>query len=116
MFFLRKKIMKHIAQSAWSHLVAVHKVHIYTGYHEMMCVERKGGLEDGTRVTFLRVFSLKEAERKGVIISGWETFDEYPDLIMFDGYLTRSGRAFLRPKRSMESELAEEPLLTATGQ
>ncbi len=104
MRFLRKKIVKQIDQSAWSHLVAVHKIHIHTYYDEIMCVERKGSLEDGTRVTFLRVFNRNEAERKGVIIEGWETFDRHPDLVMFDGYLTRSRRAFLTPKRPMLPE------------
>ena len=39
-------------------------------------------------------------ERRGIAITGWEAFNEYPDLILFEGYLTRSNEAHLERKRA----------------
>jgi hypothetical protein len=57
-------------------------------------------LESKGPVTFMRVFKPKEAEQKGVVVTGWETFDQHPDLILFEGYLTRSNEAYLERKRA----------------
>jgi hypothetical protein len=48
------------------------------------CVD-KPGVKDGFQVNLLRIFSLRDVEKKGITIAGWETFDQYPELIMFDG-------------------------------
>jgi hypothetical protein len=66
---------------------------------QIRCVDREGVLDGGLPVTFLRVFKLKEAEEAGVTITGWETFDQHPDLIMFEGYVTRKNQAFLERKK-----------------
>jgi len=87
MGLFKKKVVKDIDGGAWGHLVSVHKIDVDTLSKEMRCVEREGMLEEGRPVTFLRVFNPLECERKGVNIKGWETFDEYPDLVLFEGYL-----------------------------
>jgi hypothetical protein len=67
---------------------------------EIRCVEREGMMEGKGKVTFMRVFRPGEAEQKGVVVTGWETFDQHPDLIIFEGYLTRSNEAHLERKRT----------------
>ncbi|MFH1087275.1 MAG: hypothetical protein V1737_01650, partial [Chloroflexota bacterium] len=58
------------------------------------------GTVDGMAVTQLRVFKPKEAETKGVAITCWETFDEHPELVFFEGYLTVRNQAVLDRKRT----------------
>lgn len=80
----------------WEHLVSVHKQDAGNIVRQMRCVERQGVLDDGTPVIFLRVFKVEEAMRQGVAVSGWETLDRHPDLIRFEGFFTREGKAYLR--------------------
>jgi len=100
MGLFKKKVVKQIDGGAWGHLVSIHKVDVNTLSNEMRCVEREGTLDGGIPVTFLRVFKLKEAEEKGVSITGWETFDQHPDLILFEGYMTKRNQAVLNRKKA----------------
>lgn len=67
---------------------------------EMRCVEREGVLNGGAPVKFLRVFKPKEAQQRGIVVAGWETFDQHPDLIIFEGYFTTDNKAHLERKRT----------------
>ncbi len=99
-FFKReKKVIREIRDGAWGHLVSVRHMDVDTLSKQMRCVEREGVLEGGEPVTFLRIFKPAEAEQKGVVVTGWETFDEHPDLIRFEGYLTRTNVANLERKK-----------------
>ncbi len=98
--FKRKgKVVKEIQGGAWGHLVSEHKIDVDTLANEMRCVEREE-VANGGKITFLRVFKLSEARRRGIEVKGWETFDEYPDLILFEGYLTGLNTAKLERKRA----------------
>ncbi len=101
MGFFTKKVVKEIRGGAWGHLVGEHGVDVDTLYSTMRCVEREGVL-DGTKVpvTFMRVFKPSEADKKGVVIAGWETFDEHPDLVLFEGYVTKGNQARLQRKKT----------------
>lgn len=48
----------------------------------------------------LRVFSLNRARQKGIDIAGRETLDENPDLILFEGYMTRTNEVKLERKNA----------------
>jgi hypothetical protein len=98
MGLFKKKVVKEIDGGAWGHLVSAHKIDVDTLSREMRCVEREGVLDGGKPVTFLRVFKPKEAEQKGIDVTGWETFDQNPELIVFEGYLTKSNEAHLERK------------------
>jgi hypothetical protein len=98
MWFFKEKSFKEVYGGAWGHLVNKHQIDVDTLHREMRCVERQGSLDGGLPVTFLRVFRLPEAEKKGVNVSGWETFDKHPDLIAFEGYLTQANEAFLEAR------------------
>jgi hypothetical protein len=98
MGLFKKKIVKEIQDGAWGHLFNVHKITVETLHNELRCVERKGVLDDGRSVTFLRIFNLKEVQRLGIDIKGWESFDQKPDLILFEGYMTRLNEAHLEKK------------------
>jgi hypothetical protein len=50
-------------------------------------------------VTFLRVFKPSEAQQKEIVVTGWETFDQHPDLIIFESYLTITNEAYLEHKK-----------------
>ena len=65
----------------------------------MRCVEREGVLENGMPVTFLRIFRPAEVQNKRIIVTGWETFNEHPNLILFEGYLTRANEAHLERRK-----------------
>jgi hypothetical protein len=99
MGLFKKKVVKPIDGGAWGNLVSVHKIDVDTLSAKMKCVEREGILDGVKPVTFLRVFKPEEAQQKEIAITGWETFDEHPDLIHFEGYLTKSNEAFLERKK-----------------
>jgi hypothetical protein len=99
MGLFKKKVVKEIHDGIWGHLVNEHKVDVDTLSKEMRCVEREGTLDGKGKVTFVRVFKPSAAAQKGVAITGWETFDQHPDLILFEGYLTISNSAHLERKR-----------------
>jgi hypothetical protein len=98
MGLFKKKIIKEIDGGAWGHLVSVHQVNVDTLSKEIRCVEREGVLDGGRQVTFLRIFKPAEAQQKNIVIGGWETFDHHPDLILFEGYVTRTNEAYLEKK------------------
>ena len=98
MGLFKKKVVKGIEAGAWGHLVNFHGVDVDTLYREFKCVEREGSHE-GRAVTLLRVFKPSEAEKKGVSVTGWETFDSHPDLVHFEGYITKLNEAHLERKR-----------------
>jgi hypothetical protein len=83
MGLFKKKVIKEIDGGAWGHLVTVHQIDVDTLFREMRCVEREGVLQSGLPVTFLRIFKPIEAQRKGIVVTGWETFDAHPDLVLF---------------------------------
>ena len=98
MGLFKKKVIKEIRDGVWGNLVSVHNIDVDTISKELRCVEREGVLEGGKPVTFLRIFRPKEAQQKGVGVTGWETFEEHPDLILFEGYLTKTNEAYLERK------------------
>jgi len=99
MGFFKKKVIKEIDDGAWGHLVSVHKIDVDTLSKEMRCVEREGVLDGRKPVTFLRVFKPAEAQQRGITVTGWETFDQHPDLILFEGYLTKTNEAYLERRK-----------------
>ena len=100
MGLFKKKVIKEVPGAAWGHLVNVHNLDVDTLSKDIRCVEHEGVLEEKLPVTFLRVFNIKEAEQRGVTATGWETFDQHPDLILFEGYITKANKAHLERKRT----------------
>ncbi len=98
MGLFKKKPFKEISGGAWGHLVSMHKIDVDTLSKEMRCVEKKGALDGGVPVTFLRVFRLSDVDKKGVKVTGWETFEDHPDLIAFEGYVKPDNKAYLERK------------------
>jgi hypothetical protein len=94
----RKKAVKNIDGAAWGHLLHDHGLNVDTLSREFKCVEQEGQYK-GQAVTFLRIFKPGEAEKKGVSVVGWETFDSHPDLVHFEGYVTRMNQASLERKK-----------------
>jgi hypothetical protein len=99
MRIFKKKIIKEISDGVWGRLVNDYNMDVDTISKHMRCVEREGVLENGMPVTFLRIFGLAEVQNRGIIVTGWETFDEHPSLILFEGYLTRGNEAHLERKK-----------------
>jgi hypothetical protein len=99
MGLFKKKVIKEIRDGVWGHLVSVHNTTVDTISKELRCVEQEGVLDGRIPVTFLRVFKPAEAEEREIVITGWETFDQHPELIIFEGYLTKTNRAHLERKR-----------------
>ncbi len=100
MKIFKEKIIREVPHNAvWGHLVTVHNIDVDTLSKEMRCVEREGTLENGMPVTFVRVFRLAEVQNNGILVTGWKTFDEHPDLILFEGYFTRANEAHLERRK-----------------
>jgi len=99
MGLFKKKVIKEIVGGAWGHLVYVHKIDVDTLYKEMRCVQRHGVLNEEKPVTFLRVFKPAEAQQKNIVVTGWEIFDEHPDLILFGCYLSGVNEAHLERRK-----------------
>ena len=99
MGIFKKKVIKKIEDGAWGHLVNVHKIDVDTLSKEMKCVEKEGVADGGKPVTLIRVFRPAEVEQKGIVVTGWETFDQNPELILFEGYLTMDNEAYLEKRK-----------------
>ncbi len=102
MGLFKKKIIKEIDGAIWGRLFNVHKVDAQTMAFKLRFVEREGFLDGGKPVTFLRVFAPEEAQMKNIKIGGWDIFDQYPNLIHFEGYLTKENEAYLERKKGEE--------------
>ncbi len=98
MGLFKKKVVREIDGGAWGHLVSVHNYDVDTLSRSIRCVQKEGLLEGGMPVTFLRVFDLREIEKSGVKVESWETFEENPHLVLFEGYVTLTNKAFLERK------------------
>ena len=96
LFKRKPQIIKGIQDGAWGHLVSVHGIDVDTLSRDIRCVEKKGALENGEPVTFLRVFQLPQISEKGIEVTGWETFDSHPELVLFEGYIDRANQAHLK--------------------
>ena len=87
--------MKEIYGRLCGHLLYAHNVDVDTLARDLRYAEREGTLNGAGPVTFVRVFSLKAVEQKGVVVTGWEAFDQHPDLVLFEGYITGSDEVYL---------------------
>ncbi len=94
MWLFKKKVVKEIDYGVWGHMVTDHKIDVVT-LDEMRRVDRSGTINGGLPVTLIRIFSPSEAARKGIKVTGWETFDEHPGLILYEGYLKQDNKAFM---------------------
>jgi len=100
LFSRKKKAFKEIDGPLWGHMVSQQRIDVDTLSNLMRVVDREGTLEGKGPVTFIRVFNLNHARQKGVDIAGWETLDQNPDLILFEGYLTRTNEVQLERKNT----------------
>ena len=98
----KPKTVKEIHDGIWGHLVTAHSLTVDTLSKDIRCVE-KPGVMDGSQVALLRVFSLSDVQKKGITITGWETFDRHPKLIMFEGYLDGANQAHLERKNGQKA-------------
>jgi hypothetical protein len=99
MGLFKKKVVKEIDYGIWGHMVNEHKIDVVT-LDKMRCVDRDGTISGGLPVKLVRVFSPDEAAGKGIKVTGWETFDEHPELILYEGYLNRDNEALLVKKKA----------------
>jgi hypothetical protein len=91
MWFSKKSVIKPIPDnSCWGHLINDHKVDSATLCDYMRCVMKDGAL-NGEKVTLLRVFDTRKTEQEMITVTGWETFDQHPDLLAFEGYCSNYG-------------------------
>ncbi len=98
MGLFKKKAFKEIDGPIWGHMVNRHRIDVDTLSSQIRYVSREGSLEGDRSVTFLRLFNLTHARQKGVEISGWETLEENPDLILYEGFLTQANEVQLERK------------------
>jgi hypothetical protein len=94
-----KKVVREIRDAAWGELVTNHGMTVDFMGKELRAVEKEGEVPGVGRATLLRVFRLAETKEKGIEVSGWEVFDQHPELIWFEGYLTYDNKSKLVKKR-----------------
>lgn len=99
-FSRKKKVVKEIDGPMWGHLVNVHKIDVDTLSKSLRFVEREGVDQEQKPRTFLRVFRWTEAQQRGIAVEGWETLDQHPDLILFEGYQGRDDEIHLELKNA----------------
>lgn len=99
-FFGKKKVVKELRDAAWGCLVK-QGVDVDTISRHLRCVEKEGVIDGKGRGSFLRVFKPMEADAKGIEVTGWETFDHHPDLVIFEGYITEANTAHFDRKREL---------------
>ncbi len=102
LFSRKPKIVKEIYAGTWGHLIYDHGLTAEVLCEDIRCVD-KPGARDGYEVPFLRVFSLRDVQEKGITIAGWDTFDQHPELIMFEGYLDVHNQAHLERKNGTKA-------------
>jgi len=100
LFSRKPKVIKEIYGGAWGHLVQEHGITVDILGKDMRCVDKPGVINGSMPVTLLRVFRLSEVEKKGITVTGWETFDQYPELILFEGYINPKNVAHLERKKA----------------
>ena len=91
--------MKEIYGRLCGHLLYAHNVDVDTLVRDLRCVKLEGTLNGAGPVTLIRVFSLKAVEQKGVVVTGWEAFDQHPDLVLFEGLLQGQTKSIWYGKR-----------------
>lgn len=99
MGLFKKKVVKDIYGGIWGHMVNAHGIDVDTLSRDLRCVDREGTIKDNLPVMLIRVFKPAEAKEKNITVTGWETFDEHPELVLYEGYLRRDNMAFLEKKR-----------------
>ena len=92
MGLFQKKVVRKVEGSMWGHLFKVHHIDVDTLSRDIRYVEREGTRDGGIPVTLLRVFSLRHAAEKKITVSGWEIFDQYPELMLYEGYISKDQR------------------------
>ena len=98
MWWFKKSVVNPIPSNAcWGLLVGQHKIDVDTLTNVMRCVVKEGIVND-RKVTFIRIFDLREIEKRKITIIGWETFDQYSELVAIEGYFTEDNDAFLERK------------------
>jgi hypothetical protein len=63
------------------HMIKEHQIDVHI-LDEMRCCH--GTINDGLPVMLTRVFSPGAAACKGIRVTGWETLDEHPELILYE--------------------------------
>ncbi len=96
----KKKVVRGIDGAAWGCLVRDYRISVDDLSNIYRCVEREVS-NGGAPIVHLRIFKPSEVKDKGVEVTGWETFDQHPDLIIFEGHQPKfGGAATLKRMRS----------------
>ena len=85
-FKRKRKIVKEVNNRIWGFLVQ-QGFDVDTLTNDVRCVEKAGDIDGGVPVIHFRYFKLSDAAKRNVEVAGWETFDQHPDLVLFEGYL-----------------------------
>ncbi len=94
-----KKPVKEIQSVAWGHMVNEYKIDVDMLSKDFRAVEKPGVVQGKGKVTMMRLFKLSDAYAKNVNVTGWETFDEHPELVLYEGYVTPNNEARLEPPK-----------------
>jgi len=98
MWLFKKKIVNDIPSNAcWGVLLHQFKVDHEILSNKMRCVMKEGNI-NGQKATFLRIFDIRKIDASKIIVTGWEIFDQHPELIDFEGHVTESNSAFIERK------------------
>jgi hypothetical protein len=82
----KKKNVKEIRGPLWQYMI--NKQHVPLGVlHNLRLVERDVLIEDKPQgLTTIRIFYPGIAEEEGVTVDDYESLDNYPELVLYEGY------------------------------
>ena len=63
------------------------------------CVRHRGILERSP-VNFVRLYNRAMAHEQDIIVKSYYDLDEYPELVLFEGYIFKGGTVHLKKKES----------------
>jgi hypothetical protein len=93
-----KKPVKEIQNAAWGTLVNEFKIDVDSLSRDYRCVQKDAVMDGQGKVQLLRIFCLSDVQAKNIQVAGWETFDEHPELVVFEGYVTPNNKASIQKK------------------
>ena len=99
MWLFKKEGEREIDLDLLKYMANEHKIDLVT-LDKMRYVTRDLSIGALLSITLVRIFLPYQAADKGIEVTGWETLDEYPELVLYEGYLNQAHKPFLVKKEA----------------
>ena len=86
----KRTAVKKIEGPLWGYMVSEHRV-IVDVLGKLRQLQRHERVVGGKEVILIRIFDPAAADKKSVTIEDYESLDDHPELILYEGYCGESG-------------------------